>query len=801
MMNEKYDDYLKDVIFLGRNSTGILNEELANNLKKTIMEKSFKSFTEKNDYFTMAYDKISKVLPTNNKIDNNWKDCVKGCYTICHEYVKNEMESTAYMLRILSASVLGDTKNYKIGFYINDDVFNYPNIIGGKWNDDTKEPDKNSPDKNIIQDKDLFQIEICKVSIVDGKTTIINYTKPNGRFILGAGPSASGKTYNAGLMIQMMKMVDPSFPDFFMTIDGGTYREKSVIYQTIVDAVKNKKQYPGLKNLMSASVLDKFRGVQSIFETDSIKKVINDYLLEQTKKEKFISLYVPDTLTYCGIPTDCRPKLEKYIQITGDNNWVGLMIYQHKNGGEGCPFQKKYKCVGCTESGKTREITEGKKYSSGAWKMSYDHGLQTIKQAPNYRIVFHNGGKRETPSIFEDLSKEKIPYDTIQDFFTKNNIVYIDGELIKNDKCDDYLLKDCKIHKNVKPDPHVVRIDGEFVNKYKNKYIGIPTKLIDILNSNHFDNMDDETAALLVMIQKFIKSGFFALSDMDLTKMDKTEVDYKYYHINMDKFNYDRDYEDFKTLVESDDIKIYEKETTPPSVFNFFSMPSVSNDETKKDDIEINIERNPVVINTFTPDEIINTLSKNRYIGIPKEVMSRNEDDKNYKRETLEHLINEKIITKIDINEKFLDEKTDYGINEKMYDYYKINIDEYIDLQIKNSIDMIKAEIRASFDIISDKNTLYIYENQAEPKGNETIGDAANNQTTKSLVNTAGNHVWNFVSRISENITGNKPKDEETKEEQEEENGDKSNDKPPKCKKNNTTKKNVKGNKAKSKKK
>lgn len=347
-MNEKYDDYLKDVIFLGRDSIGILNEDYANNLKKIIMEKSF---TQKKDYFTIAYNEISKVLPTNNKIDNNWKDCAKDCYTICHEYVKKEVESTAYMLRILSSSVLGDTKNYKIGFYINYDISRYPNIISGKWNDDTKKADKNSPYKNIIQDKDVFQIEICRIS-EDGKT-ILNETKPkNGRFILGAGPSASGKTYNAGLIIQMMKMIDPLFPGFFMTIDGGTYREKSVIYQTIIDAVKNKNQYPGLKNLMSASI---FSAEKSIFESDTIKKNIKDYLLKQTEQYSFIvSLYVPDTLAFCG-SLDCMNKIIPYIEITGDSDWVGLMIYQHKNGGKKCPFKNGYKCKGYTESGKERE--------------------------------------------------------------------------------------------------------------------------------------------------------------------------------------------------------------------------------------------------------------------------------------------------------------------------------------------------------------------------------------------------------------------------------------------------------------
>lgn len=992
MMNEKYDDYLKDVIFLARDSIGILEEKLSNDLKKNIMEKSFKSFTEKNEYFTMAYDKISKVLPTNDKIENeykkntkveiniskindvdsqkdewipgtinkisrdgsniiyrvkidnsvdiskyknnpdidianktiafknknfihlpNWKDCVKDCYSTCHEYVKNEVESTAYMLRILSASVLGDTKNYKIGFYINGDVFNYPNIISGKWNDDTKEPDKKSPYKNIIQDKEVFQIEICNVSIVDGKTTIINYTKPkNGRFILGAGPSASGKTYNAGLMIQMMKMVDPLFPDFFMTIDGGTYREKSVIYQTIVDAVKNKNQYPGLTNLMSASVLDKFRGVQSIFETDSIKKVINDYLLEQKKKKNFVvSLYVPDTLTYCGIPTNCIPKLEKYIDITGDNNWIGLMIYQHKNGGDKCPFKSEYKCVGCTESGKSREKTEGKKYSSGAWKMSYDHGLQTIKKAPNYRIVFHNGGKRGTPSIFEDLSEPKIPYDKqeIKDFFTKNKIVYIDGELTENPDCDDYLLKDCKIHKTQQADQNVVRIDEDFVKQYKNKYIAIPKKLIDILDSKNFDNMDDETAALLVMIQKFIESGFFGLTEMDPQKMEGTEKDYNYYQINMGNFDYYKDYDDFETLVESDDIKIYEKETTPPSVFNFFSMPSVSmfsGDKSKIDEqlnktelkkldqviqdnpeLENDIENADVVVvddietsekikneiaknsniessektdektgesitivnvkgdkrpfmkwltetipkpvqsltgvfinrelvdaqgeveaqgedetqgdiqgevqgevetaivpQVMNPEEIVNNISSKRYIGIPKTLENSNDNDglKQHKEDTLNYLIEKKVITKINVKEDSLNQQD--GYDETLYDYYELNVDSFIKSQVEFTIHMAKSELTAMFETLSTNNTLYIYENQPETK--PTIGEEATNETASS-----------FFGNILGRITGKKPTG--TEEEPEEEKGDKSNDKAPKCKKNKTEKKSDEGKTGKSK--
>jgi hypothetical protein len=865
---DEYDDYLNDVIFLSGNPMRIMDEKVSNDLKEYIMTKSFSDDT---NYFNEAYKKISRVLPkkdysiqhigkqveiniskindknsdkdewipgTINRIDKNdskmiymvqtdsgeegveniedihlfkWKDCVEDCYTICHEYVKKEVQSTAYMLRILSASVLGDTKNYKVCFHIKHDIVHFKSIITGKWYDDTKKPDKNLPDKNTIQDKEVFQIQICKIS--EDRKTILSENKPtNGRFILGAGPSASGKTYNAGLIIEMMKMVDSTFPTFFMTIDGGTYRENSVIYQSIVYAVKTKNQYPGLNNLMSASILDKVHGVQSIFETDSIKKVVNDYLLEHTDRTNdklIVSLYVPDTLTYCGLfKVDCMKKLNKYIEITGDNNWIGLMIYQHKTGGDGCPFQKTYKCVGCTESGKKREKTEGKKYSSSAWNMSYEHGLQTIKKAPNYRIVFHNGGQRETPSVFEDLSEPRIPYGTnedIQKFFNKKNIIYINGELIQNkEDCVYYLLKGCKIHNTGQN--NVKEIEN-FKTKYQDKYVGIPIDLITILEKHKsedfsdFENIDENDIVSLLIIQKFINLGFFVLSDINSEKTDENEKKIQYYKIDVDKIDDTQVsiiyINNFDTLLDTHKIKIYEtdaeKQTSKSSVwnniFNRLKNTVKTHDETKEDDIEIEIQEMPVVISTLTPDEIINTLSNNRYIGIPKEIMFQDNNDQKIKIETLQHLIKQRIITKININEDLLDEKSVYGINERMYDYYKINIAEYIDSQIKESIRNIKAEISGSFNIITDKNTLYIYENEPEPESKEPLSDAANNKSARGLLNT-----------IFTSITGSKPKDEESKDKNPEDGNDKSNDKPPNCKKNTTVKKKTTENKTNSKK-
>ena len=710
MMNEtnEYTNYLKDVIFLNPDSKGILDETLANDLKKTIMEKSF---TPQKDYFTIAYNNISNVLPPNTNIENeynpnteveiniskinnsesdkdewipgtineiqtddrkiiyivkiddsvditkyknnndidinnktvpvkdkifihlaNWKDCGKECYPICHDYVKNEVESTAYMLRILTASVLGDTKNYKIGFYITYGLMTELLKIKGNWEND----------------KQYFQIEICRISedgniIVDEKNKTT--TPANGRFILGAGPSASGKTYNAKLMIEMMKMVDSDFPGFFMTIDGGTYREKSVIYQTIIDAVKNKNQYPGLTNLMSASI---FSTKKTIFETDSIKKVINDYLLEQTKRpdDKFVvSLYVPDTLTYCGlVKVDCIPKLKKYIKITGDDNWIGLMIYQHKTGGNGCPFKPDYKCVGCTESGKEREKTEGKKYSSGAWKYSYSHGLQTIKNAPNYRIVFHNGGKPGRPSIFEDLSEPKIPYDTseeIKKFFNEKNIIYIDGELTENVNCNEYLLKGCKTPGITPKSPetqetqetseNIIRIDEEFIPYYQNKYIGIPKYSIDIINKQQFDNINSDDIVLLLAINNLITSGFLDLineEEIDPTKIDNKEKTYNYYKINTSNIDYNKVYDDMNTLMKNESIILYELEKIDKAFINFY---------------------------------------ENKYIGIDKTLDKNGEINK-----IMEEFIGSGVLIPIgdDINDQNLDE------NDRKYDYYKINFDD-----------------------------------------------------------------------------------------------------------------------------
>lgn len=132
------------------------------------------------------------------------------------------------------------------------------------------------------------------------------------------------------------------------------------------------------------------------------------------------------------------------------------MIYQHKTK-ELCPFEGIYKCIGCTTSGKERQKSNGKKYSSGAWGDSFSHGNYALSKGPKYRFKIHNCGSDEGKSFFEDLSiynnNERIIYnkqingkDVVKDFFTENKWEYYLGKF--NEKCHSIFLKE-KCNNNI----------------------------------------------------------------------------------------------------------------------------------------------------------------------------------------------------------------------------------------------------------------------------------------------------------------------------------------------------------------
>jgi Cdc6-like AAA superfamily ATPase len=286
--------------------------------------------------------------PCNSK---DWKSCSSNCRTILSKLIMTELTSTPYMIRALSASILW--ANSKKGgippvtFTWNRDGTNQSTFLTGTWEDDKK------------------------------KITM-NFNNPNtsSRLIMGFGPSASGKTYWAQTLINLFSKV-PNFPQTFISIDGGIYRESSMIYQLIIDTL-SRTCMAGFTNLVNAGI------GESLFTS----QIVKDAMMLFLKKSNTISLYVPETLGSCGwgkmVTKNCRSIYEEYITLTGDTNWIGLLIWQHQTGAD-CTYEETRTCKGCKESGEEREMKEGKKYSSSA----YTHSL--------YKSWKHMTGKRSVP--------------------------------------------------------------------------------------------------------------------------------------------------------------------------------------------------------------------------------------------------------------------------------------------------------------------------------------------------------------------------------------------------------------------
>ena len=286
--------------------------------------------------------------------EDKWKLCKKECFRKLSKIINQEIYSTIYYLRILYFSILSFS-NEKIELKVN-------SPLTGIWKEDSN------------------KIEL-----------IIHSKEEKKELIFGFGPSASGKTFHVKNIISILKNINPDFPNTFLSIDGGIYREYSIIYQFIIKEME--KYYTGIKNLSLPTIYTTIHYYNLLFPTESIKKNIINYLKNQ--KESY-NLYVPETLGGCGEKRieSCKKKIEKFINITKNKNWIGLFIWQHKYDID-CNFISDYKCKGCTESGKERELKEGKMYSNLSYEHSYKEGIKNMLQAPSYRIFLHNSGKKD----------------------------------------------------------------------------------------------------------------------------------------------------------------------------------------------------------------------------------------------------------------------------------------------------------------------------------------------------------------------------------------------------------------------
>jgi len=339
-------------------------------------------------------DKIKAAIPialSGSTPKKEWIECLETCQGAISELIAQEINSTSYMLRMLSESIISVDPNKNYTFYF----FVLPlnvGLLSGVWQND----------------KDLLQLIFYEEYDNENKRV------KDSRLIMGFGPSASGKTYCAKKIIELLSTQDPFFPKTFLSIDGGIQRECSVVYQ-LAKTIAIQKGHAGLKNLVSS------QNSRSLFDSAIIKRNVKEYLNEQKAldapdKPRKISLYVPETLGICG-DLNCRGKYESYIKITGDTtNWIALVIWQHRTANE-CNFDDFHKCKGCTESGTTREISEGKKYSSSAYSFSMYNGDLESKQAPGGYFKIHNSGG-QVVKVEEELTYEKLETQANSSSFT-----------------------------------------------------------------------------------------------------------------------------------------------------------------------------------------------------------------------------------------------------------------------------------------------------------------------------------------------------------------------------------------------
>jgi len=363
-----------------------------------------------------------KEEKTGREVEPQWIYCKHDCVRDLVKQIENEVNSTAFMLRVLTNSVI-DTTDGELPlkfYYINPN--NEP--LTGVWGDK-----KNKKEKRKIPGDHRF----FRLVQLDGQSI-------RGRLIMGLGPSASGKTFWAENVIKLLRKTDSYFPRSFLSVDGGLVRELSYVYQDIISALKKHPKIDGLNNLVSSG-FDPFH--TSLFSAGDVKREIKKYLDLQSdmytnsinaqralhkhppiKKTSPVSVYVPETLGSPDVPIlkdGFKKGVGKYVKITGDENWLGLYIWQGRTPNEDKAWVTKFKkqnpqfanenidALSTTLSGKSRELTEGKKYSSNAYNNSKDHGYSAIGKAPGGRIDIHNSGGKYVPhsGVISDITLDE----------------------------------------------------------------------------------------------------------------------------------------------------------------------------------------------------------------------------------------------------------------------------------------------------------------------------------------------------------------------------------------------------------
>jgi hypothetical protein len=372
-------------------------EDRRKNIQKLISERMslFNKLTLSNAYIEFNNDILNVNNEIKKEIDASRTDQWTACKPICNSLkglLEKEVNSTSYMLHVIMNSIIFKDKPYISFTY--EPGYKFTNI----WANDSSH-----------------------ITI-----TMLDQQRQQPRLVMGFGPSASGKTFLIKKLIPIFKQCIPNFPDNFFTIDGGIYRETSIIYQNIVQAIRKM----GLKGI--SELADKSFTTEPLFDSKKqIKSSIMNYLKKQAVR---LDLYVPETLAKC-IPNpmngSCNSNYKTYIDYTKDNNWIGLNIWQHDDGSH-CDKEEPYKCKGCKQGGESRAVIEGKKYSSSAYKISFKNGLNNMKLAPGGKYDIHNSGGQmynnnstNCISTITDYSTQK--NEALQKLLDPNSFLYVVG--------------------------------------------------------------------------------------------------------------------------------------------------------------------------------------------------------------------------------------------------------------------------------------------------------------------------------------------------------------------------------------
>ena len=341
-----------------------------------------------------------------------WKRCSFTCNSLITEAVNQEVGSTAFMLKLLADSVIRtDDKKHRLKIGLDPSFYKRDvppgascHLLTGRWKED-------APFLRLVLPPST-----------------------QGRLVMGFGPSASGKTHWAKKLLRLLAQADHSFPKVFFSVDGGIVRESSAVYQ-FANEMAHCAGFAGFTNLHAG-----------MFETGKIKKAMEQYLLAESNRVS-ISLYVPETLGKCemiaggvSLPGfSCKDYLKPFHEITRDKMWIGFLMWQHETASDHMKdttflekySNMKYKCAGCTESGKKREKEDGKPYDSGVYAQSMRNGRKYMAMAPGGKYEIHNAGCDQCISVMWDRSVRNAFSDKFSDIVKTMNkgndrIEYVD---------------------------------------------------------------------------------------------------------------------------------------------------------------------------------------------------------------------------------------------------------------------------------------------------------------------------------------------------------------------------------------